>query len=135
MAEKEVDVVDTYYNLIGIAINKHGVYPQHLILIDKHDKMLLMSLDLSVSQCISAMVASFREGPKKLIMGLDRMCMPNQGTTLGDCIAGFYWNGEKWATFVIEYQNEPRIVKPIEWNNPWWNSVLTKELKTFGFEV
>lgn len=132
MDNKEKDIVEAYYSLIKIAIDKHGVYPHHLIVESDDGGWNACALDIATSEAMTFLVSEFKAGPAKLICGFDRTCLSNQGTTLGDCVAGHYWDGVKWSSFVIEYQENPRIVKPIDWDNKFWNEQLARERTHLG---
>lgn len=123
---------DEYHRHISLAIDEKGVYPHQMLVEDKDGKLGVYALALpEPHQVLTAMLKALMEKPKQLIYGMDRYCKEGQGTTLGDCIAGAYWNGEAWRPFVIEYQNEPRIVKPLDWNNAWWKKAIKSELTDF----
>ena len=47
----------------------------------------------------------------------------------GDVMAGFHFTqGAAPRPFIIEYQYEPRIAKPIDWDNLFWTSALLSEM-------
>jgi hypothetical protein len=37
--------------------------------------------------------------------------------------------GRSFRTGVINYQYEPRIVRPWDWDNAFWNAIITDEAK------
>lgn len=121
-----------YWSMIRVAIDSKGVYPHQAIV--KHSDGKLSMMSLAVSQPQEAMMSVFsqwiREETAEVIYALDRVAKPGQDTTLGDLVAGGWWDGTKWKPFIIEYQHEPRIVKEINWENEFWNAALTKE---FGY--
>lgn len=125
-----------YHNHIGICIGQGGVYPHVMMVEDPQNKLGVFALDLKPEQVMKKAVDTLiKEKPKQLMFGLDRYSKPNQGTTLGDLIGGLYWNGDGWRPFIIEYQDEPRIVKPLDWDNPYWKESLKREFLGFLKEV
>jgi len=122
-------LVQQYHDVIAASIDRDGVWPHQCL--DRRAGVLSMSAialrdPQQVYQVLRARV--FSERPDELVYGLDRFCRPGQGTTLGDCIAGAYWGGAGWNPFIIEYQHEPRIVKPVFFGNATWNDFITREL-------
>jgi hypothetical protein len=129
------DVVGIFQKLVESSIDEEGVFPHQMIFEDCNGKLNMVAIALYDSiQCMMLLKKTFDKGAKKIIFGLDRLCKEGQGTTLGDCVAGHYWNGEIWQPFVLEYQNEPRIVKPIDFENNFWNQQLKRELRSVGIE-
>lgn len=121
---------EKYHNVISKFIDEKGVFPHQMLVLDQNDKLGVFALALDKPNEMMHVVIKtlVKENPKELIYGLDRFTKAGQGTTLGDLVAGCYWNGTGWRPFIIEYQHEPRVVKPIEWNNAHWNENLKKEL-------
>lgn len=117
-----------FHRGISLAIDKHGVYPHHCLVIEKDDKLTFCCLDLKPEQVWLYVRKLITEGAKELIFGMDRFAKPDQGTTLGDFVAGARFDGKFWTSFVIEYQHEPRIVKDIDWHNSFWNGLMTNEI-------
>jgi hypothetical protein len=128
-----MDIPQIYHDNIARLINEKGVFPHQMLVEDKDGKLGFMALALDQpSQVMNHMLQVLvKEKPRQLMYGMDRYCKPGQGTTLNDCIGGAYWNGEAWRVFVIEYQHEPRIVKPIDWHNDWWKKSIREELTVF----
>jgi hypothetical protein len=122
------NLVEMFCGLVDPSIDERGVYPHHALVMSQDDKLTMMALDLFPEQVLRAMVVEILKGAKELIYGLDRTCLDGQGTTLGDCVAGVYWNGTEFKPFIIEYQHSPRIVKEINWDNEFWTSALQGEI-------
>jgi hypothetical protein len=128
-----LDLLKTYHDHISRSIDEKGVYPHQMMCEDDDGKLGVYALMLNKPhEVLQAVLKALMEHkPKQLIYGLDRFCKSGQGTTLGDCIAGLYWNGEAWRPFIIEYQHEPRVVKPIDFDNQWWKKSLQQEWTDF----
>ena len=68
---------------------------------------------------------------KDVLWGLDMTTRPDQGTEFDDAYVFVHWvriPGQKLTTReafrvgVINYQNEPRIVRPVDWDNEHWTN-------------
>lgn len=126
---------DDFHGSVVRAIEEKGVYPHIMLVLDQNDQLHVHALALAEPEQVMhhMMKVLVNDKPKQLIYGMDRYCKPGQGTTLGDCVAGAYWSEEadSWRVFVIEYQHEPRIVKPLDWNNEFWKRAIRDELTSF----
>lgn len=122
---------DQFHDWISAAIDADGVSQQGLI-VDGDDRLIVFALHVPVPQAYQIMVAQFQAlRGKEAIFGVDRFTKPDQGTTLGDLVAGHHLTRAGTRPFIIEYQHDPRIVKPICWDNPFWNAGLNAELLGF----
>jgi len=66
---------------------------------------------------------------EELLWGWDIATKPDQGTEFADAFVFVHWAripGKKLAVReafrvgVLNYQNEPRVVRPVDWNNQHW---------------
>lgn len=123
---------EMYFDIVAGMIDEAGVYPHQGIWKGADGKLSLMSMDLHPNQA-AEMVLRLVKSRKAVeaIFGLDRTAMPDQGTTLGDLVAGVHFVGGERRPFVIEYQHAPRIVKPIDFGNDIWNAMLLREVRGF----
>lgn len=121
---------EQFHSLVDICIDEKGVYPHQGIVLNKDGKLEMLAMDLPIHDVFREVFRAIviREA-QEVVFALDRSTREGQGTTLGDVLTGWHWKDGKWATFIIEYQNEPRIVKPIEWNNEFWNQILSDEIE------
>lgn len=121
-----------FHEVISRAIDEQGVFP-HQCLDIKDGKVTMSAVAINDPAQAYVYVKSIMltRKPDQLAFGLDRFCKEGQGTTLNDCITGAYRNEGTWKPFVIEYQNEPRIVKPIDWENAFWNERIMEDLRHF----
>lgn len=124
-----LDLLKAYYVHISHSIDEKGVYPHQMMCEDGDGKLGVYALMLNKPEEVlrAVLKALMEHKPKQLIYGMDRYCKPGQGTTLGDCIAGGYWNGEAWRPYIIEYQHEPRIIKPMDFDNAFWKRSVKAE--------
>lgn len=122
---------EQYRDWINNAIDEKGVGLNHGMIVAPDGAMTVYALDLTPAQAYAIMLGEWtKRRPSEMIFALDRFTKPGQGTTLGDLVAGFYCPSqtEKPRPFIIEYQHAPRLVKPIQWDNLFWNGALMSEM-------
>lgn len=132
-----------YHEYVASSVDEKGIGLNKAILVDGDGALTIYALDIPVPQAYRLMLADLhKHSARELIFGFDRYAKEGQGTTLGDLVAGFHVTtgfavaaspiiaapAPAWTPFVIEYQHEPRIVKPIDWGNGFWNAALRNEL-------
>ncbi|MBX3397519.1 MAG: hypothetical protein KF873_02150 [Gemmataceae bacterium] len=124
---------EVFHRMVETSINAKGVFPHLAVWLDQDRKLCMGSLHLNQPhQVMGWVAATLASGAVELVYGLDRFARPGQGTTLGDLIAGAWFTGRDCKPFVIEYQHEPRIVKPIDWGNEFWSRSVGGELIQSG---
>lgn len=120
---------EEYLGWLEHTIDEEGVTIPHGLILDDDDNLTVVALALTVEQGYRFMVAKFQElGAKEAIFAFDRYTKPGQGTTLGDVMADHHLFRGGTRPFIVEYQHAPRIVKPVCWDNPFWNAALNLEL-------
>lgn len=124
-------LTETYHDWIAATVDESGFDIPHGLSLDRTGGMTVLALAVPPEQAYLTMFAQWRRNAVEMIFALDRFTKPNQGTTLGDVLAGFHFTrGESPRPFIVEYQHDPRIVKPIVWDNPFWNAALLGEITT-----
>lgn len=123
------DLFKFYWDLTVLAIDENGVFPHNAIVINQEGTTELMALMVDSKDALKAIANVIRKNPKELIFGMDRTCREGQGTTLKDCVAGCHLKDGKFTPFIIEYQHNPRIVKPMDYENQFWIETLKKEIE------
>jgi hypothetical protein len=123
---------EQYHDLISTWIDEKGVYPHKMLSLDSEGRLTLSALDLKPPQAIETFLAETIKA-EEVIFGLDRFTRDGQGTTLSDVITCVHFRREtpdtvSWRPGIIEYQHEPRIVKPWNWENRHWNGVIMGEI-------
>lgn len=71
----------------------------------------------------------------EVIVGIDRTTREGQGTEFDDVLTCFHWQREHQDVLrvgVINYQFEPFIVRPFDWNNEFWRKRVLDEVNTYG---
>lgn len=123
--------------LAGV-IDDEGVYPIPVVSRDRDGKVTMAAMDVEAMDVLEYVWRQITcEQVAELIFGLDRSTKPGQGTefsdvlTCGHWFSGFHesWNAA-WKPFVINYQNEPRIVRPPDFANEFWNAKILSELQS-----
>ena len=120
---------EVFHDWLGHTIDESGVEIPHGLVVDQANQLTVIALAVPPEQAYQVMFAQVAKAKaREAIFALDRFAKPNQGTTLGDLVAGHHFSGGTWRPFVVEYQHAPRIVKPFDWTNSFWNAALTDEL-------
>ena len=143
MTEEAKKVVDAFEQWCSTAVDEKGIYPFPMIAITNDGTMEVSALAVSATEAIEHFMKKIVKREVKAIMfGLDRTTNPGQGTEFADVLTCALWEARKdefgsgewreWLTIgVVNYQNEPRIVRPIDWKNEFWNKKLKEELDGF----
>ena len=127
-----MNLPETYHQYVSTLIDVTGVYPHAVMVLEQDGTMGVCALDLKPPQAMSEIAKLLIQNKtKELIYGFDRFCRKGQTEFFEDAIAGAYWNGEGWKPFIIEYQHDPRVVKPLNWENEFWNKSVRGELVSF----
>jgi hypothetical protein len=122
-------LVTQFEEWCSATVSPEGFEIPHALALNAAGEMTVYALALDVQSAYRLMASTWLRGEVvELIFALDRFAKPGQGTTLGDLLAGWHWSKAGRRPFIIEYQHEPRIVKPVEWGNAFWNAALTGEL-------
>lgn len=143
MNEHSRKVVEAFEQWCSTAVDEKGIYPFPMIAIANDGTMEVSALAVSPTEAIEHFMKKIVKREVKAIMfGLDRTTKPGQGTEFADVLTCALWEARKdefgpgewreWLTVgVVNYQNEPRIVRPIDWGNAFWNEKLKEELDGF----
>lgn len=131
------ELLDGFVKIITRSITKKGIYPFPVMHLDGKGVFHVGVLDLKPEQCFDLFWSIVCRGEcSAIIMGLDRFTKPGQGTEFNDVLTVVCWWDDPKVTWkathrvgVINYQHEPRIVRPIDWGNAHWNKQLTFELE------
>lgn len=107
-------------------IGPEGVSPGLGVLVDEDGQMTILAMAISsrdfrrhVSDQISQM-----ENPESACFAFDCFARDGQGTTLQDLLVIYQWSKSKWSfAGIVEYQDEPRLIKPLNTDNDHWNVV------------
>jgi hypothetical protein len=151
-AEKQIEapksdseIIDMFEKYIATSIDEKGIYPNPMISLDLDGKITVAALALNAEPSIQEFMNQICfKSSREAILGLDRITREGQGTEFGDVLTCFYWKDrsaedlpeaekswDKWFKVgVINYQHEPRIVRPIDWNNKFWSERLAIEIKS-----
>lgn len=136
---------DEFARMIGFAIDEEGVYPHQGFSKTAEGKLEIGALALDYPGCLKWFWDKVCiEGASEVIFGIDRTTKEGQGTEFADVITLCHWQdptagqlaldgswGNSFRIGVINYQHEPRIVRPIDWENEFWIGRMTEEVKHF----
>ena len=139
------DLPSRFHEYVAIMLDEKGVYPFPGMALRQAGGIefaAITDVNLTYSWFWDQIT---QENAAEVILGIDRTTLPGQGNEFGDVLTCCHWrdgmDGNKWDTSyrigVIDYQHEPRIVRPWNWANEFWIEMMTRELKAFcpGFRI
>lgn len=136
-----LDMVAKFELVVGKVIRQKGIFPYPCMYLGYNDSLNICAiaapepmaaLDFFQQQISSATA-------REIVLGLDRVTKPGQGTEFGDVLTCYYWkdrssadlkaNWRSWyKTGVINYQFSPLTVRSMDWKNAYWNEVLGSDI-------
>lgn len=120
------ELMEIYHNLTSQSIDEKGIFP-HNALLRRGGSIEAIGFAVEAPLAAQSLRSIMKENkPDEVVYGFDRHG-GEQGTML-DLVAGAHWNGEVWRPFIIEYQHEPRIVKPTNYGHEAWNMIIAVEV-------
>lgn len=140
------DLIKTFEDFVGGIISEEGINPA-VGFARTGDKKEVCALALPPDEIYEWFWTKICcEFVNEIVFGLDRTTMEGQGTEFADVFTVIHWTDDykegKWARSfrigALNYQHEPRIVRPIDWDNEFWSENMTQEalwqLKETGFK-
>jgi len=137
---KKSKLLDMFETMVKSTIDEQGVYPHVMISIDYKEQINVSALACSPEEA----AAEFWKQTgvcEEIVFGLDMTTAPGQGTKYDDALVLAYWKRpdaetnladlENFTIGVINYQNEPRIVDEIDWDNEHWKVTFPSMLRHF----
>lgn len=131
------DLIDDYHKFVAGMINYKGIFPCPGMSLNGDGQLAIAS--------ITSATASFDwfwnqitiEQSVECVFGLDLSTLPGQGTEFDSVFVCAHWtdgmDGKPWhSSFrigVINYQDEPRIVRDFDFDNEFWTAQFTKYLR------
>jgi hypothetical protein len=134
------ELIEMFSQMISLAIDEKGVYPHQMVSRQGEAvRVTALAVD-NAGQAINKAWDEINDGADELAIGIDMMTKPDQGTEFADALVLGHFtrqegkmttNPECWRIGVINYQNEPRIIRDIDWENSHWDVEFRKLLKRF----
>lgn len=151
--------LEVFMRLVESSIDEKGIYPPHMIMMRSDGTFdlaalaiepmqgmqmfaakTLMTLPMDVSKIEKPNIKAGSEY-QSVIYGLDRYTRADQGTEFASVLTCWLFERDdtspvlnirdQYRFGVINYQHEPRIVRPMDFNNEFWNAHLREELFQF----
>jgi len=122
-------ITDVFFDMINIAIDEDGVYPHQMVTMDKEGAFQIHAMAVDLPTLLTHFWNKLGES-EEVVVGIDMETRPNQGTKYADALVLAHWkrdpskkltDPECLSVGVINYQNEPRVVEPIDWDNSHWD--------------
>jgi hypothetical protein len=116
-----LDLVSLLVDHAARGIDTDGLRPLPAYWLDRGGRLAMAALLLKPGQIIDlAWDRVRRRGDRAMAWALDRHARPGQGTTLDSLLTIADWSRGSWRIGVLEYQHEPRVIKPVRWDNDYW---------------
>jgi len=134
--EKEKQILGSYIELLKNSIDEKGIHPAPAMVVDNEGKVSMLSLMVEPDQAYETVRKVAGSEYKEILMGLDRTSKSGQGIPEEfDSVFTFVHieNGMGFKVGCLPYTGEPRNVGEVQWDNTFWNPIVTRDLKTFGF--
>jgi len=140
MRDDTKKAVEAFEQFCAGAVEEKGIYPFPMVAITNDGTMEMSALALAPMEAIEQFMRKIvKREVKAIIIGLDRTTRPGQGTEFADVLTCALWEAQKdefgpgeWREWikigVINYQVEPRIVRPMDWENEYWDKTVKAEL-------
>lgn len=132
--------VEMFEHYCSNAVDEKGIYPFPMVAIKMDGTIEMSALALPGTEAREQFLRKIVKREAKVVMfGIDRTTKPGQGTEFADVFTCALWEARKdefgpgeWREWirigVINYQNDPRVVRPIDWENEFWNKRFKAEL-------
>ena len=128
--------IDWFHDYVADMIDERGVYPEPGLAVFKDGRRELAAIDDPNSVILWFWDKIANCQAVEVICGVDRYTAPEQGTEFRDVVTCVYWadglDDKDWAKSfrvgVINYQPEPRIVRPFDFDNTFWTNKMSAEL-------
>ena len=123
------DLTEVLFGLVESSVGEKGVYPQQCAFTDREGQMTLLALAVSGTQALDVAAEKVKSGEAvELVVGIDMWTKEDQGTEFEDVVVVCHFKDGNVRVGVIDYQNEPRIVRPLRWDNEHWPTVMMEHL-------
>jgi len=125
--------------MIERVIDEEGVYPHQGMARKQDGKLEVLALAVDVPTLIKTFWNKLGDS-EEVIFGLDMTTRPDQGTRYADALVLAHWRKDPSKELadpsclrvgVINYQHEPRIVDPIDWDNSHWDHWVRSVFPTY----
>ncbi len=129
--EATIPIDEQFFEIVTLAIDEAGLHPAPGLarFPDGRSEFAMIVEPETAYQWFWRKIR--KEEAREVIFGLDRYTEPNQGTEFADVITVVQWRAFPASGIrigVINYKPEPRIVRPIDWNNKFWDHKVVQEL-------
>lgn len=145
MSTDDKDLPTRFHEYVDGVIDEKGVYPFPGMALRQDGKLEIAAITDGNLAYRWFWEQITQHNAAEVIFGLDRTTKPDQGTEFNDVLTCCHWrdglDGNPWQTSfrigVIDYQHEPRIVRPWNWTNEFWLERMGTEIKNCrpGFRV
>jgi len=128
--------VEAYVGLLERVLDEKGIHPHGMGFPLKGDGVEVFYLATGPGESAQFFwqvvgMAAPDKIRKDVLWGWDMVTLPGQGTEFADAYVFVHWtrvpgmklaSREAFRVGVINYQHEPRIVRPVDWDNEYWTN-------------
>lgn len=144
MTQTELDdLIGTFSKIAEGSIDEKGIYPLPMVAMRLDGTLEIAALAIASVEAVHMMLKriAYKRDVNAIMLGLDRTTKLGQGTEFSDVLTCFLWDKKRdwpesetgawreWFQYgVINYQIDPRIVRPMDWANEFWKGKLAEEV-------
>lgn len=136
MGEFPTVLMDAFMGWVDQAIEDAGFGPHRCMYLEPDGSLAAAVLALSLQSALAFFWDRIVTGScTAIIMGVDRFARPGQGNEFKDLITVFQWHQQPGdlepqtvRCGVVDYKIRPKIIRPINYRNVYWNEVMCQEL-------
>ena len=133
--QPEQTLPELFYTYAASSIDGEGFGAAKAVFRARDGDITMAVLDLPPDQVLLNVLATLAQpDTMEVVFGMDRFTKPDQGTEFADVLTGAHLFKEpgkptpSTVPFVINYRPEPRLVRPYDWENQFWNNRICLEL-------
>lgn len=136
MRKEKRPMIETFIKLAIDSIDEQGIYPHHAMVESIKDEITVASMLVGPDDVygnVKKMIDKTIDGVKQLVFGLDRSNMEGQDIDMKyhSVLTIAHLENAVWKIGAMPYASKEEVGE-IQWNNKWWMTAVTKELKAFG---
>lgn len=136
--QQQLNLDTQFFSAVEVHIDDEGVYPFPAMSCDS-DGRIEFAMITDAELCFKWFwEKTTKPETVEALFGLDRTTKEGQGTEFDDVLTCLHWkrpnevdDSSEYRVGVINYQVDPRIVRPWDWDNEFWRTRMLAELKAF----
>jgi hypothetical protein len=132
-------LLTSFLDINASSLDWNGIYPVMCMFRDRDDEMICASMAVDGADVLRGVLNILTKQPiVECAFGIDRIFAKDQGLQFHaeDFLSIFYWDGERFWYGVMQYyfSEKHKGVHAVDWDNSWWNKILSLEQDRFNVE-